>query len=133
VTSEQLSAPATPQTQSPGPDTVETPLFNLDTPSPVIDHPFLIDQDPPSPPSPPLLPVHQVKHKGGIQFQETTHKQAWDMVNSWVENQHCMLPESWVTTRYGSTELQPLIYAMTQEVLQGKCFFSPFHLHYRQC
>lgn len=242
MASEQLSALATPQTQSPGPDTVETPLFDLDTPSPVIDHPFLIDQDPPSPPSPPLLPAHQVdnqelqaqeeirqhfrwlpdllsqnqrrrwgtayrdfvdvvlllntvrelgmeeqrnnsvsdgvfsastgditlnldtfievvqlnhtaatwrnklttyfrikslclfaEHRGGIQFQETTHKQAWDTVNSWVENQHCMLPESWITTRYGSTELRPLIRAMTQEVLQGKCFFSPFHLYYRQC
>jgi hypothetical protein len=60
------------------------------------------------------------EHAGEIRFQDPTHRLTWGVVSSWMEHQDQLLEVGWITTRFGSTELRPLIRHMVQEAYQGK-------------
>lgn len=66
------------------------------------------------------------EHTGGIEFQDPTHRYAWNVVSKWMESQDKVLKEDWVTRRFGSTELRPLVRNMLQEAYKGKrCTLLP--------
>jgi hypothetical protein len=62
-----------------------------------------------------------VEHRGGASFGLDAHQAAWSVVGLWVRDRDKLLPVDWITTRYGNTELKPLLSAMVQEANQGKC------------
>lgn len=67
------------------------------------------------------------QYNGKITFQEIAHTQAWNVVRVWMDNQHQVLAGGhWITTRYGNTELRPLLRSMVQEVQQGKHLFCSY-------
>ncbi|KAF9788747.1 hypothetical protein BJ322DRAFT_1103897 [Thelephora terrestris] len=60
-----------------------------------------------------------VEHRGGASFGLDAHRAAWSVVGLWVGDRDKLLPVDWTTTRYGNTELKPLLSAMVQEANQG--------------
>lgn len=70
------------------------------------------------------------QHSGGeTQFETLGHSQAWEVVRVWMDHQQLIIGDKeWVTRRYGSTELRPLLQGMIEEVCHGKCvFFAGLH------
>lgn len=63
------------------------------------------------------------QHVGGARFQSPVHNDAWGIVSHWVGDQDKLLPEHWITTRYGNTELQTLVREMVQEI-HGSKFYT---------
>lgn len=70
------------------------------------------------------------EHTGGVRFQSPAHSYTWTIVSRWIENRDKLLPEDWTTTRFGSTELRPLLRSMLQEACQSKHSLSlpPSHI-----
>lgn len=64
------------------------------------------------------------QHNDGITFQDPAHQSAWRVVSQWMVHDDKLLQESWVTKRYGCTELRPLLRSMLQEAHQGECLLS---------
>lgn len=63
------------------------------------------------------------QHAGDACFQSPTHRAAWQIVRFWVRDQDQLLPErSWVTTKYGNTELRILVREMVQEANKSKFY-----------
>lgn len=61
------------------------------------------------------------QHIGGIGFQDQSHVYAWNVVSPWMEHRDKLLGEDvWVTKRFGSTELRPLIRNMVQAAYAGE-------------
>ena len=60
------------------------------------------------------------EHIGGIRFRDPAHNQAWDVTRRWVQHRDKVLDESWITKRFGSTELRPLVRSMLQEAYQSE-------------
>jgi hypothetical protein len=60
------------------------------------------------------------EHKGEPCFQSQIHQDAWEIVSSWLKNQDKLLPKSWVTTRFGNTELRKLVREMLDEASRSK-------------
>jgi hypothetical protein len=60
------------------------------------------------------------KHAGRIDLKNPVHRNTWDVVNHWMEHHDKLLEENWVTKRFGSTELRPIVRGMVQEAYQGK-------------
>jgi hypothetical protein len=61
------------------------------------------------------------EHNGGISFSSQKHQVAWEIVRLWVKDQDKLLPENWITTKYGNTQLRGLVRDMIQEVHRSKC------------
>ena len=61
------------------------------------------------------------QHAGDACFRSPTHRAAWQILGCWMKNQDQLLPEgSWVTTKYGNTELRTLVREMVQEANRSK-------------
>ena len=60
------------------------------------------------------------EHVRGIRFRDPAHNQAWDVTRRWVQHRDEVLEVNWVTTRFGSTELRPLVRSMLQEAYQSE-------------
>lgn len=60
------------------------------------------------------------EHNGGVCFQSPTHQAAWNIVSCWVRDEDKLLPESWITTKYGNTQLKVLVREMLQEAYQSQ-------------
>ena len=65
------------------------------------------------------------QHVGGANFQSPAHNEAWDIVSNWVINQNALLPENWITTRFGNTQLRTLLRGMVQAAFQSKFYTLP--------
>jgi hypothetical protein len=68
------------------------------------------------------------EHTGGVRFEAQAHRTAWGIVSHWMENHDKFLPVNWVTTRFGSTELRPLLRDMLQEACRSECPNQSFKL-----
>lgn len=64
------------------------------------------------------------QHRGGGFFQSPQHQTAWETVRHWVESREEFLPNTWITSRYGNTQMAKLVREMYQEANQSKCTTS---------
>ena len=60
------------------------------------------------------------EHNGGGCFQSQTHQATWNIVSCWVRDGDKLLPENWITTKYGNTRLKVLVREMLQEAYKSK-------------
>ena len=71
------------------------------------------------------LQLHS-EYAGGVMFQTPGYQFVWETVLSkWTRNQERVLPVNLVTTRFGITELRPLVKDMVAEAKQSKCPILP--------
>ena len=61
------------------------------------------------------------QHTSGECFQSKEHWNVWEIVSHWVKNEDMLLSVSWITKKYGNTQLQTLVQEMLQETSQSKC------------
>lgn len=61
------------------------------------------------------------QHTSGKYFQSKEHQNVWEIVSHWVKNEDMLLPVSWITKKYGNTQLRTLVREMLQEASQSKC------------
>jgi hypothetical protein len=70
---------------------------------------------------------------GGEMFWTSQYRTAWEKyLSKWTSNQGKMLPVNTVTTRFGVTELRPLVKGMVNEAKQSK-WPNKFPSNYVQC
>ena len=64
------------------------------------------------------------QYHGDIIFQDPAHTAAWKTVCIWMANRDQMLAGGhYTTTRYGNTQLRPMLQTMVQEMQAGECRF----------